>query len=98
MKNIIKTLRKCRLTFFGSFLIYIIMGLKLYAFQPSGHGEASFFTIANSLEEAWTIVNKHVEDNYLKKGKIGYRAGGWGTDYYTVTTVKEGDVIENDND
>ncbi len=72
--------------------------MKLYAFQPEGHGEASFFTIAKNEEEAKKAVNKHVEDNYLKNGKLDNRADGWGSNYYTLTVIEEGDVIENDND
>ena len=72
--------------------------MKLYAFQPKGHGEASFFTIAKSEEEARKVVNKYVKDNYLKNGKLDYRAGGWGSDYYTLTVIEEGKVIENDNE
>ena len=72
--------------------------MKLYAFKPNGHGQASFFTIAKNEEEAKKIVNKYVEDNYLKSKNIDYRAIGWGTDYYTLTIIEEGKVIENDND
>lgn len=72
--------------------------MKLYAFQPSGHGEASFFTIAKNEEEAKKVVDKYVEDNYLKDGKLHYMASGWGTDYYKLTVIEEGGVIENDND
>lgn len=72
--------------------------MKLYAFQPNGHGELSFFTIAKNEDEAKKVINKYVEDNYLKNGKLDYRAGGWGSDYYTLTEIEEGGVIENHND
>jgi hypothetical protein len=71
--------------------------MKLYAFQPNGHGELSFFTIAKNEDEAKEAVNKYVKDNYLKDGKLNYRADGWGSDYYTLTVIEEGNVIENDN-
>jgi Zn/Cd-binding protein ZinT len=71
--------------------------MKLYAFKPDGHGEVSFFTIAKNKYEAKKTVDKYVEDNYVKDGKLSYSAGGWGTCYYTLTVVEEGNVIENDN-
>jgi len=72
--------------------------MKLYAFQPNGHGQTSFFTIAKNEKEARKVVNKYVEDNYLKSGLFNYSVNGWGSDYYTLTVIEEGGVIENDND
>lgn len=72
--------------------------MKLYAFKPNGHGSASFFTIAKNEVEARKVVNKYIEDNYLKNENLDYRTGGWGSDYYTLTVIEESNVIENDND
>jgi len=67
------------------------MQLKLYAFQPQGHGELSFFTIASSEDEARAAVDKHIKDTDCAW------TNGWGTDYYKLTVVEVGQVIENDN-
>lgn len=72
--------------------------MKLFAFQPSGHGQASFFTIAADEEEARRVVDRYVRDKYVEDGKLDYMAIGWGTEYYRVTVVDPGQVIENDND
>jgi hypothetical protein len=71
--------------------------MKLYAFKPQGHGEHSFFTIAESEEEAIKAVTIHVETIYAKGGIYEYDAAGWGTDYYKMTVVYEGQVIHNNN-
>jgi hypothetical protein len=71
--------------------------MKLYAFQPQGHGEQSFFTIAKSEEEAIKAVNKHIEKVYPKGSPNEYDAYGFGTDYYEMTVVEEGQVVENNN-
>lgn len=72
--------------------------MKLYAFQPNGHGEVSFFTIAKNEEEAKKVANKYVQDNYVIDEKLDYRVSRWGTDYYILTVIEEGDILENDND
>jgi hypothetical protein len=72
--------------------------MKLYAFKPQGHGEHSFFTIAKSEEEAIKAVTNHVETVYAKGGIYEYDAAGWGTDYYKMTVVEEGQVVHNNND
>ena len=72
--------------------------MKLYAFQPGGHGEASFFTIAENENEARECVDKYVQENYVNNGELTYMARGWGTDYYIMTVIEQGQVIENDND
>ena len=71
--------------------------MKLYAFQPQGHGEQSFFTIAKSEEEAIKAVTKHIEKVYPKGSPNEYDAHGFGTDYYKMTVVEEGQVVENNN-
>jgi hypothetical protein len=72
--------------------------MKLYAFQPQGHGERSFFTIAKNEEEAIKAVTNYVETVCAKGGIYEYDAAGWGTDYYKMTVVEEGQVIFNLND
>ena len=71
--------------------------MKLYAFKPQGHGEQSFFTIAKSEEEAIKAVNKHIDTHYPKGSPNEYDAYGFGTDYYKMTVVEEGQVVENNN-
>ena len=67
--------------------------MKLYAFQPKGHGQLSFFVMAETKEQAIEQVGKHIaEDGY------DYNASRWGTDYYECTEVGPGVVIENEND
>jgi len=72
--------------------------MKLYAYQPDGHGEMSFFTIAESEEKARQVIDKHIKEKYFKDGKYLYAAGGWETDYYILTVAEVGEVIENHND
>jgi len=74
--------------------------LKLYAFQPDGHGPYSFFVMAKSEADAreaiegWRITEGLEKDNY--------NMGGYyddDDDYdYELTVLKEGEVIVNDND
>ena len=84
--------------------------MKLYAFQPNGHGPKSFFVCAASQEEAKKAVddyiNKHLgkdDDEYITE----YSIKGWGTDrssggretdYYHLTELAPGEVIYNCND
>jgi len=71
--------------------------MKLYAYQPKGHGEYSFFTIAESEEEAKKAVDKYIAETLTENATVKYEARGWGTDYYRLTVLKAGQVIENDN-
>jgi hypothetical protein len=71
--------------------------MKLYAFQPQGHGEQSFFTIAKSEEEAIKAVKKHIDTHYPEGSPNEYDAYGFGTDYYKMTVIEEGQVVENNN-
>jgi hypothetical protein len=71
--------------------------MKLYAFKPDGYGQYSFFTIAKTEEEAIEAVNKHIDTHYRKDGPLEYEAWDWGTDYYKMTVLEEGEVVENDN-
>lgn len=73
--------------------------MKLYAFQPTGHGQLSFFVMAESESEAIEYLNVHINKKYkFNNGSYKYEAEGWGTDDYKLTIMDEGHVIENDND
>ena len=70
-------------------------GVMLYAWQPQGHGEYSFYVAATSEKEAIKAVEKHMEENE----HIGdYEINGWGTDYYELTVLPIGAAISNEND
>lgn len=64
----------------------------LFAFQPEGHGEKSFFVMAESEASAEVSVGEYLTRN---PGPIG---PGLQSDYYRVTKLGAGEVIENDND
>ena len=75
--------------------------VRLFAWQPKGHGEYSFFVAATSEDEARKAVNDYIA---LHKGKDDghylndYEIGGWETDYYKLTVLNPGQVITNCND
>jgi len=80
---------------------------KLYAFQPSGHGEPSFFVIAlteyeaRSRVDAWFSENRLDEDgeprrNILDQEKA-WNGQNYGDNYYEMTVADRGVVITNDN-
>lgn len=78
--------------------------LKLYAFQPKGWGSYSFFVMAESEAKATEIVWQRIRDGQRHyRGEIdmeplgNYYCQGLGTDYYVVTEVGPGEVVENDN-
>jgi hypothetical protein len=64
--------------------------LKLYAWQPDGHGELSAFVMAASEEEATTAIFNQI-------GKEEGEMDGFGTVYYKLTVLKRGQVVFNDN-
>lgn len=64
---------------------------KLYAWQPQGHGEYSFFVVAHSEEEARKAVGAAVI------GEPKQYCNGWGTDYHKLSIADIGEVILNDN-
>lgn len=77
--------------------------MKLYAWQPRGHGEDSFFVCANSQEEALACVEAEIArrmaidpDDYDCE-YLSDKPHGWGTDYYVLTVLEPGQVISNDN-
>jgi hypothetical protein len=70
--------------------------IKLYAFEPNGNGELSFYTIAKNKKEAFDIVDKYVKEKHFSNNKFDYDANGWGTDYYILTECEYGSIIEKD--
>jgi len=75
--------------------------MKLFAFRPNGHGEDSFFTIAESEEQARENIEKIIlsGNSIYGKSKEGYpiNCSGWNTDYYTLTVYEIGEVAINSN-
>ena len=69
--------------------------IKLYAWQPDGHGEYSFYVTAYSKEQAIAAVEKHMQDDPWEGN---FLESGWGTDYYQLTVLDVGQVITNAND
>ena len=77
--------------------------MKLYAWQPNGHGEFSWFVAAETEADAKAAVEKEMaRRKALPLGDIDritdYECGGWGTDYYTLTVADAGTVLLNAND
>jgi hypothetical protein len=75
--------------------------MKMYAWQPSGHGQYSFFVCAENEIEAKKAVDKYIADNLNKDNDeylSDYSIRGWNTDYYTVTEVDPCTVISHSND
>jgi hypothetical protein len=81
---------------------------RLFAWQPNGHGEKSFFVVAETEEQARAAVEAKISD-LLAKSKDGDYFGedgiyseidfsGWGTDYYKLTVADIGEVVMNSND
>lgn len=81
------------------------MHLKLYAFQPDGHGPKSFYVMAISEENARIAINKYIEawNKKCESNDIEYfpSLSDYETGYLTtcnVIVLNENEVIENDND
>lgn len=77
--------------------------MKLYAWQPNGHGELSYFVCAANVDDAKASVEAEQRRLYaLPLGDVeritDFELGGWGTDYYTLTEVEPGVVVTNGND
>lgn len=68
--------------------------MKLYSFCPSGHGELSFYIVADNINEATEKVKAYIQNNNIDK----YDCYGFGTDYYKVTATEPNCVITNRND
>ena len=70
--------------------------MKMYVWTPDGHGQLSFFVMA----ESKAIAKKQV-DTYIKESKqehMGYYADGWGTSYYELEEVEPLQVYTHVND
>lgn len=68
--------------------------MKLFSFCPQGHGQLSFYIMAESEESATTQVKEYIKNNNLDE----YDYYGFGTDYYQVTATEPDVVITNRND
>lgn len=71
-----------------------LKALKLFAFQPDGHGQLSFFVMAADVTQASKAVKQHIDKKYKEDD---YYVQGWGTAYYNCTILPVNTVIENDN-
>jgi hypothetical protein len=77
--------------------------MKLYAWQPKGHGELSWFVVAESeaaaCEKVWLEIQRRSTLEFVSQGRIDkYDYDGFGTDYYELTVVEAGVVLTNNND
>lgn len=55
----------------------------LFEFIPQGHGSNIFVCIAENEEEAYNIIDSHIQQEFTSyAGHLVYEAQGWGTDYY----------------
>jgi hypothetical protein len=70
--------------------------MKLYAFQPKGYGQYSFFVMAENKTEACRAVERYIEETYDSTCNLPY--AGFGTDAYKLTVLTRGEVIANAND
>lgn len=68
--------------------------MKLYAWQPQGHGDPSFFVMAESIEAATAAVEAQIK---VDKATYNIDCYGWGTDYYVLNIADAGVVLMNDN-
>lgn len=75
--------------------------IMLFAFQPNGHGEYSFFVIEKNEDAAINAVNKYISEHSNKDDRYYIDRcdiNGWGTDYYKLTKASIGEVITHTND
>jgi hypothetical protein len=71
--------------------------LRLFVFDPIGHGPHSFSVIAQTEEEARQLVQAHVDSAHTLAGQLNYEAKGWGTGGYIVTAFEPGEIAEHEN-
>lgn len=70
--------------------------MRLYAFQPNGYGQYSFFVMAENEPEARRAIERYIEKNFDSTCNLPY--AGFGTDSYKLTVLDRGEVIANAND
>lgn len=70
--------------------------MKLYAYQPNGYGQYSFFVMAKDEGEARHSVERYIEETYDSTCNLPYT--GFGTDVYKLTVLTRGEVVANAND
>ncbi len=70
--------------------------MKLFAFQPNGYGQYSFFVMAENDLEARRAVERYIEDTFDSSCNLPY--AGFGTDSYKLIVLNRGEVIANAND
>ena len=71
---------------------------KLYAWEPSGHGEHSVIVAAMSEEEAKAAADKYVAEFLQRFPDYSIHFDGWNTGYYTLTVYDMGEVMVHEND
>jgi hypothetical protein len=87
--------------------------MKLYAFQPQGHGQTSFFVMARDENEARGFINARVAELTAteaklrreanpgmgdeRRGWLPYEVQGW-PENYVLTAYDHGEIAENAND
>jgi hypothetical protein len=78
-------------------------GLRLYAWRPNGHGELSWFVVAETEAEAKDAVDREIARRLAlpwdDPAHIGVcEVEGWGSEYYTLTVAKRGHPVDNSNE
>jgi hypothetical protein len=78
-------------------------GLRLYAWQPKGHGELSWFVVAATEAEAKNAVDREIARRRALPWDDPEHIGaseveGWGSDYYTLTVAERGRPVDNANE
>jgi len=81
--------------------------MQLYAWQPKGPDEQSFFVMAETQEQAKAAIDAKIASLLAKYADPGYidedgyysdfDFAGWGTDYYRLTIANVGEVVMNSN-
>jgi hypothetical protein len=69
--------------------------MKLYAWQPKGHGQYSFFVCAENEDAAHHAVD--VEVKRLRDEGSNYETDGWPSDYWELRIIEPETAIFNDN-
>ena len=70
--------------------------MKLYAWQPNGYGQLSYYVMAESEKEAKAAVES--SDDFEGWSSISYlKTSEKIEDYYVLTVLNDLEVITNDN-